>query len=101
MVDDSDPQQTHAVSTHGAVPVGRVLGTQAATPLSFWVGLEPGRIVQLDDVAATWRDVPGRGRVLVAGVVTEVRAGHEGARSIRTCSSSPPPCFSSGRLPSV
>jgi hypothetical protein len=56
-----------------------VLGTQAATPLSFWVGLEPGRVVQLDDVVATWRDVPGRGRVLVAGVVTDVRAGHEGA----------------------
>jgi hypothetical protein len=54
--------------------VGRVLGTQAASPLSFWVGLEPGSVLQLDDVVVTWRDVPGRGRVLVAGVVTNVEA---------------------------
>jgi len=59
--------------------VGRVLGTQAASPLSFWVGLEPGSVLQLDDVVVTWRDVPGRGRVLVAGVVTNVEARYEGA----------------------
>jgi DNA helicase HerA-like ATPase len=74
-----DSPETLAVPAGGAVPVGRVLGTQSATPLSFWVGLEPGRVVQLDDVVATWRDVPGRGRVLVAGVVTDVQARHEGA----------------------
>jgi DNA helicase HerA-like ATPase len=60
-------------------PVGLVLGTESATPLSFWVGLAPGQVVQLDDVIATWREVPGRGRVLVAGVVTDVQARHEGA----------------------
>ncbi len=59
--------------------VGRVLGTQAASPLSFWVGLEPGRVVQLDEVVVTRRDVPGHGPVLVAGVVTAVEARHEGA----------------------
>ncbi|MEU8105569.1 ATP-binding protein [Nonomuraea muscovyensis] len=59
--------------------VGRVLGTQAASPLSFWVGLEPGKIVQLDDVVVTRREVPGYGPVLVAGVVTTVEARHEGA----------------------
>ncbi|WP_289514101.1 MULTISPECIES: ATP-binding protein [unclassified Nonomuraea] len=59
--------------------VGRVLGTQAASPLSFWVGLEPGKVVQLDDVVVTRRDVPGYGPVLVAGVVTTVEARHEGA----------------------
>src|SRR6266536_197013 len=57
--------------------VGRVLGTQAASPLSFWVGLEPGSVLQLDDVVVTWRDVPGRGRVLVAGVVTRATARSE------------------------
>ncbi|MBB6347176.1 hypothetical protein FHU36_003721 [Nonomuraea muscovyensis] len=59
--------------------VGRVLGTQAASPLSFWIGLEPGKIVQLDDVVVTRREVPGYGPVLVAGVVTTVEARHEGA----------------------
>ncbi|MFC4122580.1 ATP-binding protein [Nonomuraea zeae] len=62
-----------------AEAVGRVLGTQAASPLSFWVGLEPGKVVQLDDVVVTRRDVPGYGPVLVAGVVTTVEARHEGA----------------------
>lgn len=59
--------------------VGRVLGTQAASPLSFWVTLEPGKVLQLDDVVVTRRDVPGHGSVLVAGVVTTVEARHEGA----------------------
>ncbi|MGW4473396.1 ATP-binding protein [Nonomuraea sp. NPDC004354] len=59
--------------------VGRVLGTQAASPLSFWIGLEPGRVVQLDDVVVTRREVPGYGQVLVAGVVATVEARHEGA----------------------
>lgn len=59
--------------------VGRVLGTQSATPLSFWVGLEPGTVVQLDEVIAARRDMPGRGEVLIAGVVTNVEARHEGA----------------------
>ncbi|MEO3873856.1 ATP-binding protein [Nonomuraea sp. B12E4] len=59
--------------------VGRVLGTQAASPLSFWVGLEPGKVLQLDDVVVTRREVPGYGPVLVAGVVSTVEARHEGA----------------------
>ncbi|PKK14824.1 MAG: ATP-binding protein [Thermomonospora sp. CIF 1] len=59
--------------------VGRVLGTQSATPLSFWVGLEPGQVVQLDEVVATRRQLPDGGSVLVAGVVTDVQARHEGA----------------------
>ncbi|WP_396453940.1 ATP-binding protein [Actinomadura sp.] len=59
--------------------VGRVLGTQTATPLTFWVGLEPGTVVQLDEVIAARREVPGRGEVLIAGVVTNVEARHEGA----------------------
>lgn len=59
--------------------VGRVLGTQAASPLSFWVGVAPGEVLQLDDVVVTYREVPPYGRVLVAGVVTNVEARHEGA----------------------
>src|SRR3989440_5473355 len=65
-----------------AVPgpaVGRVLGTADATPLSFWVAVEPGAYLQLDDVVVTRRELPDREPVTIAGVVTAVRARHEGA----------------------
>jgi uncharacterized protein len=70
---------TGETAEHGGDVVGRVLGTQTATPLTFWVGLEPGTVVQLDEVIAARREVPGRGEVLIAGVVTNVEARHEGA----------------------
>ncbi len=59
--------------------VGQVIGTQDATPLVFHVAVEPGAYLQLDDVVATVRDVPGRGPVMTCGIVTEVRSRHEGA----------------------
>ena len=62
------------------VAVGRVLGTQDATPLTYWVGLAPGQYLQLDDVVVTDRPMPDLGVVKLAGVVTQVRARHEGAR---------------------
>jgi DNA helicase HerA-like ATPase len=61
--------------------VGRVLGTDDATPLEFWVALAPGEYLQLDDVVVCERAVPGRPEpVKLSGVVTQVRARHEGAR---------------------
>jgi DNA helicase HerA-like ATPase len=64
-----------------AAPVGRILGTEDATPLSFWVALAPEQYLQLDDVVVCERTVPGRDEpVRIAGVVTQVRARHEGAR---------------------
>jgi len=60
--------------------VGRVIGTEDATPLEFWVGIAPGQSLQLDDVVATERTPPGRPPVSLYGVVTQVRARHEGAR---------------------
>jgi DNA helicase HerA-like ATPase len=62
-------------------PVGRVLGTDDATPLEFWVALAEGQYLQLDDVVVCDRHVAGRNeRVSLAGVVAQVRARHEGAR---------------------
>jgi DNA helicase HerA-like ATPase len=62
-------------------PVGRVLGTEDATPLTFWVALAEGQFLQLDDVVVCERAVPGRrDPVRLSGVVTQVRARHEGAR---------------------
>ncbi len=65
--------------------VGRVLGTLDATPLQFWVAVRPGAYLQLDDVVVTTRELPAsdtgtaREPVTIAGVVTQVRARHEGA----------------------
>jgi len=60
-------------------PVGRVMGTEEATPLLFHVALNEGSYLQLDDVVVTVRTVPGVGPVMTAGVVTQVEARHEGA----------------------
>ncbi|MFC5065777.1 ATP-binding protein [Actinomycetospora atypica] len=59
--------------------VGLVAGTEDSTPLQFSVGLAPEQYLQLDDVVVTHRSVPGLGVVATSGVVTEVRARHEGA----------------------
>jgi DNA helicase HerA-like ATPase len=61
-------------------PVGRVLGTADATPLQFWTAVNAGSWLQLDDVVVTHRELPGREPVTIAGVVTAVRARHEGAQ---------------------
>jgi DNA helicase HerA-like ATPase len=61
--------------------VGRVIGTEDATPLEFWVGVAPGAYLQLDDVVALERALPGTGELVrIYGVVSQVRARHEGAR---------------------
>jgi DNA helicase HerA-like ATPase len=59
--------------------VGRVLGTEDSTPLLFHVALDGSAYLQLDDVVVTVRPVPGIGPVMTAGIVTQVRARHEGA----------------------
>ena len=57
-----------------------MLGTADATPLQFWIAVAPGRYLQLDDVVVTHRELPDREPVTIAGVVTQVRARHEGAQ---------------------
>jgi DNA helicase HerA-like ATPase len=63
-----------------APAVGRVIGTEPATPLEFWVGVAPGGYLQLDDVVVTQRVLPDGQPVHISGLVTQVRARHEGAR---------------------
>jgi DNA helicase HerA-like ATPase len=60
--------------------VGMVLGTEDATPLTFWVGVEPESYLQLDDAVIVDTVVPGRGELRIAGIVQDVRARHEGAQ---------------------
>ena len=61
-------------------PVARVIGTEDATPLEFWVGIAEGQYLQLDDVVALQRVLPDGEIVKVYGMVSQVRARHEGAR---------------------
>ncbi len=69
------------MADRGAGIVGRVIGTEDATPLEFWVGVADGSYLQLDDVVALERDLPGDGgRIRMFGIVGQVRARHEGAR---------------------
>src|SRR3954447_24405415 len=68
------------VPTRGEGVTGRVIGTEDATPLEFWVGVGEERYLQLDDVVATQRPLPGGGVVNIYGVVSQVRARHVGAR---------------------
>ena len=60
--------------------VGRVIGIDDATPLEFWVAVDPAHTLQLDDVVAMDRALPDGTVVSIYGVVTQVRARHEGAR---------------------
>jgi uncharacterized protein len=59
--------------------VGLVAGTEDSTPLQFAVTLDEASYLQLDDVIVTVRDLPGGGHVATSGIVTQVRASHEGA----------------------
>ena len=60
--------------------VGMVIGTEDATPLTFWVGVPKDAYLQLDDPIIVETEVPGRGSVRIAGIVQEVRAKYEGAQ---------------------
>ncbi len=60
--------------------LGRVMGVEDSTPLEFWVAVAPGNYLQLDDVVACERPLPNGGSVKIYGIVTQVRARHEGAR---------------------
>ncbi|HXV63907.1 MAG TPA: ATP-binding protein [Vicinamibacteria bacterium] len=60
--------------------VGRVLGTEDATPLEFWVAVREGEYLQLDDVVALERALPDGSSVQIFGLVIQVRARHEGVR---------------------
>jgi DNA helicase HerA-like ATPase len=60
--------------------VGRVLGTLDAMPLEFWVAVEEGEYLQLDDVVEVVTPLPDGTEIRLFGVVDLVRARHEGAR---------------------
>ncbi len=59
--------------------VGQVIGVDDATPLEFWVAVAEGHTLQLDDVVALERRLPDGEILHIYGVVSQVRARHEGA----------------------
>src|SRR6266542_4767438 len=65
---------------HESHEIGMELGTESATPLDWWVAIEPEQYLQLDDVVLVRTVVPGGGEVRISGVVDMVRAQHEGSR---------------------
>ncbi len=68
------------MSDQASEPVGMVLGTEDATPLTFWVGVDENSYLQLDDAVIVTTQVPGRGELRISGIVQDVRARHEGAQ---------------------
>jgi uncharacterized protein len=60
--------------------VGRVLGTEDANCLDFWVGVAEGQYLQLDDVVAVQTPLPDGRTIDLYGIVDMVRARHEGAK---------------------
>lgn len=58
---------------------GVVLGSIDATPLEFWVGVEQGRLIQLDDLVVCETVTPEGEAVRFYGVVDAVRKKYEGA----------------------
>lgn len=76
----TDAQVTAAeAALPGAQDGGVVLGSLEATPLEFWLGVEVGRIVQLDDLVVTETTTPDGETVRFYGVVDIVRKKYEGA----------------------
>lgn len=60
--------------------IGVVLGTEDATPLELWVGVEPGKDLQLDDLVVVETTVSDGQIVRFFGLVDVVRKRYEGAQ---------------------
>lgn len=63
--------------------VGRILGTEDAHPLEFWVGVADGQYLQLDDIVAVETPIHGHrqhNQATLYGVVDIVRSRHEGGK---------------------
>ena len=73
------PLLGEAVAASPDGQVGLVAGTEDSTPLEWAVALDEASYLQLDDVVVTIRNLPTVGPVLTSGIVTQVRARHEGA----------------------
>ena len=62
--------------------VGFVIGNKPANPLEFWVGIERGNVVQLDDILKVESTLENGQRVEFYGVVAEVYRYLEGSEFV-------------------
>jgi uncharacterized protein len=60
--------------------IGKVLGTNDAEPLGYWVAIPTSEVVQLDEVVSLRRPLPNGQTISMYGVVDSLIARHEGAR---------------------
>ena len=61
--------------------VGVVLGSQDATPLEFWIGVQGDAVVQLDELVQVTVTLEATGEVVeFYGIVDEVRKRYEGSQ---------------------
>ncbi len=58
--------------------MGKVIGTQDATPLDFWVLLDKGEAVQVDEAVVVEADSP-IGPLKLFGMIDVIRARHQGS----------------------
>ena len=63
-----------------SVEVGKILGTQDAQPLDFWIAVNEQEVVQLDDVVFVTQELHDGRQVKMFGIVDIIKARHEGAR---------------------
>ena len=59
--------------------IGFVLGNRPSTPLEFWVGINKGNLVQLDDIVVAITELENGKKVHFYGIVTELQRYLEGA----------------------
>lgn len=58
--------------------VGVVLGSRESAPLEFWIGVEEGKLVQLDDLVVLETQTPDGGELVYYGMVDQVTKRFEG-----------------------
>ena len=59
--------------------MGKVIGTQDATPLEFWMLLEEGEQVQMDDAVVVDTTTPDGETLQLFGMIDIIRARHQGS----------------------
>jgi DNA helicase HerA-like ATPase len=74
--------------------IGFVVGNKPANPLEFWIGIEKGKVVQLDDLVKVETNLENGKKVNFYGIVTELYRYLEGSEFVFDSMD-----FVQGRLP--
>jgi DNA helicase HerA-like ATPase len=74
--------------------IGFVVGNRPANPLEFWIGIERGKVVQLDDIVKVRSRLEDGKEIFFYGIVTEIYRYLEGSEFVFDSKD-----YASGRLP--